>query len=279
MPEEMQSQEINVPTPIVPILADTPTTDRNFAPTPKPSHLLPIIVSSIITSLILVGAYLLFLNKNSQPIVTIPSPTSSAIVQASADYTSDWQTYTNKDLGFEIKYPPTVSIDKEMNDQYNRATIFKGDNLNFQVMLREIGTGTLDKYYFMDNPDYSKSLLDKRNANVYIYDDSNSSCVSDGSGPGCPISYVVYVAQNGSDLYHLGFYGTSKISDLEKQILSTFKFIDVKVTNQCNTDSQCGVNFCDCKAELIDNITNSQKSCMRVCNGQPKCINNQCILK
>lgn len=211
-----------------PITTQQPITNVDFVSPPiptstKPSLLLPIILSSLITSIVLVGGYYLFLSKNPQSVST-PSPSVTTTTNSTVDPTSDWQTYTSKDLGFEIKYPTHVKIDKEMNDQYNKAVIFKGDNLNFQVMLREIGDIMLEKYYFMDNADFSKTFLDKKDANRYIYEASTNSCVSDGSGPGCPTSYVVYVAQKGAYLYHVGFYETSKLSDIEEQILTSFKF-------------------------------------------------------
>ena len=91
-------------------------------------------------------------------------------------------------------------------------------------MLRST-SGSLDKYYYMDNPIFTVSSLGGKSANVYTYDAKNT-CISDGTRPACPVSYVVYAAQNGSDFYHLGFFGDSKISDLENQILSSFKFVN-----------------------------------------------------
>jgi len=153
---------------------------------------------------------------NPTDLPVTPSPTT--------DPTADWKTYKNIALGFEIKYPPNVEIILEENDQHNRITIFKGESLNFEVDLHKAGDTPLDKYYYMDNPVFTKSVLDDKIANVYIFDASKNSCVSNGSGPGCTISYVTYVAQNGLDLYHLSFKGDSILSDTEKNILSTFKF-------------------------------------------------------
>lgn len=147
-------------------------------------------------------------------------PTASTLNQ-----TMDWKTYTNKALGFELKYPPTFAIDKELNDQFNRATTFKDKNSTFEVMLKT-SNGSLDKYYYMDNPNFSKSTIGGKISNVYTYDASKGGCINDGMGPACPISYVVYVSQNGSDFYHFSFFGDDKLSDIEKQILSTFKFLD-----------------------------------------------------
>lgn len=211
--------------PVSPISPVIPSVAEGSKPS---SHLFPIILSSLVTILILVGVYFLFLNKTPKSITINPSPTptlaSSAKASLSADPTSTWKTYTNSNLGFEIKYPEGVMIEKEMNDEYNRATIFRGDNLYFEVMLRKAGDISLDKYYYMDNEISRKSTLDGKTANVYINDASKNKCVSDGSGPGCPLSFVTYVAQSGSDLYHVGFYDSAELSDIENQILSTFKF-------------------------------------------------------
>ena len=163
--------------------------------------------------------------KAQEKVVAVATTEPVATESSEVDPTANWKMYTNKALGFELKYPSTFTIDKEMNDQYNKATIFKNGNSTFEVMLRAAGEG-LDKYYYMDNPDFTKSTLGGKNANVYVYDAGKNSCVSDGTGPGCPVSYIVYVAQNGSNLYHLGFFDDSNLSTLEKQILSTFKFIN-----------------------------------------------------
>ena len=90
------------------------------------------------------------------------------------------------------------------------------------------GNISFDKYYYMDNIIASQSSLSGEKANVYVQDVSKSGCVNSGEGPGCPLSFVSYVAVKGGDIYHLGFYEDAVLSDIEKQILSTFKFTDVK---------------------------------------------------
>lgn len=203
------------------------TSSQVQIPQPKTKFPIVYIALSLLTIVLLVStAFLYYQNmqlKNmvasyqSQPVVS-PTPI------ATTDPTADWKTYKNVALGFELKYPTIVEIDREFNDQNNRAAIFKGDNLYFEVMLRKAGDISLDKYYYMDNSGFTKSILGSKNANVYIYDASKNSCVSDGNGPSCPLSYVTYVVLNGSDLYHLSFYGDSTLSNVEKEILSTFKF-------------------------------------------------------
>ncbi len=46
----------------------------------------------------------------------------------------------------------------------------------------------------------------------------------------------------------------------------------------CQIDSDCGVNICDCKAMNDKYIKPADKLCMRVCNGVPKCVEGVCRL-
>ena len=62
------------------------------------------------------------------------------------------------------------------------------------------------------------------------------------------------------------------------QILSTFKFVDQTNQISCTNDSDCGVNICDCKADLEKNILVKDKICTRYCPGIPKCIDSKCVL-
>ena len=138
-----------------------------------------------------------------------------------------WQTYTNPEHGYAIKYPPSMRLDTAHNDGNNRFTGIKGEGLTASVMLRKnSGDIKFDSYYYMDNPINSKSTLGGKSANVYIQDVTNSGCITSESGPECPGSFVAYVAINGDDLYHLEFYGDTILNDTEKEILSSFKFID-----------------------------------------------------
>lgn len=159
-----------------------------------------------------------------------PAPTTLITPTTTADPTTNWKIYTNQKLGFTIKYPPTVIITRELNDEFNRATEFKGSEISFEVMLRKTGAISLNNYYYMDSPILQKAFLDGNNANVYAYNAVNNTCVNDESGPSCPTSFIAYVAENGPNIYHISFYGDDKLSPLENQILSTFKF-----TNQNQT--------------------------------------------
>lgn len=155
-----------------------------------------------------------------------PTVTPTLAPTLPPDQTASWKTYTNQKLGFTLKYPPTVEISQEYNDENNRVTEFQGDEIKFDVMLRKSGNISLDNYYFMDNQILRTASLGGKNSNVYAQDISNINCINDGSGPSCPVSFIAYVAESGSDIYHVSFYGDNQLSDLENQILSTFAFVN-----------------------------------------------------
>lgn len=79
----MDTQPINLEQPTI---NPDPITTSVLPPTPKSSHLLPMLLSSLVTALILVGIYFLFLNKTPQTITSNPSP--STIASPSPDSTN-----------------------------------------------------------------------------------------------------------------------------------------------------------------------------------------------
>jgi len=156
------------------------------------------------------------LQKPTQPIVTTPEETQAPTQPA--DETVNWKTYQNSALGFELKVPAYVSVDKEFNDQYNRLVIFKSDKENFEVRLREGKTTSLNQYYYLDFPVSSRSKLGEQEA--LVFEAPNGYC----DGPGCSAPFVAYSTKYGDDFYNLVFSGDVKMSDTEKSILSSFKF-------------------------------------------------------
>ncbi|MBU2010369.1 MAG: hypothetical protein ABIJ80_02770 [Patescibacteria group bacterium] len=156
------------------------------------------------------------LQKPTQPIVTDQETTAEATQPA--DETANWKTYQNNELGFELKMPAYVSVDKEFNDQYNRLVIFKSNKENFEVRLREGKTTSMNQYYYLDFPVSSRSTLGGQEA--LVFEAPNGYC----DGPGCGDLFVAYSTKNGDDFYNLVFSGDVKMSDTEKSILSSFKF-------------------------------------------------------
>lgn len=195
-------------------------------PKPLPLNNILLLISAV--SLTLAGYFIYQTRELQKRLAAIESSQMPTTVEPTPppaggpiDETANWKTYANTKLGFELKYPPSVQIDKELNDQYNRATLFKGDNLNFEVMLRKNpGNITLDNYYYMDTQIKQKTTLAGNLANVYEM--PNGYC----DGPSCSEPSLTIVTENGLDLYHIEFYGDAKLSVVENQILSTFKFTD-----------------------------------------------------
>lgn len=198
----------------------------------KPNNFLVILLSVFLVFVLAIAGF--FAYQTQQLTVELQEIRNEELVaqtspESNNNLSKDWKTYINEKLKFELKYPTTFVIDKEMNDQYNRSTVFKNNEASFEVMLRPATNIDLDKYYYMDNPTFSKSVLGGKSANKYIYNADNDLCVDNESVPGCPVSYVTYVTQHNQDLYHLTFYGDQELSEIEDQILFTFKFIDQEV--------------------------------------------------
>lgn len=135
-----------------------------------------------------------------------------------ADPTANWKMYQNTELGFELKTPSYVSVDKIFNGQYNRLVIFKSDKENFEVRLKQGKSTSLNQYYYLDFPVSSRSILDEKEA--LVFEAPNNYC----DGPSCGDPFIAYSTKNNDDFYNLVFYGDTKLTDTEKFILASFKF-------------------------------------------------------
>lgn len=112
-------------------------------------------------------------------------------------------------------------MDKELNDQYNRLTFFKGDGLIFQVSIQKnVSNISLANYKYLDFPVKQKTTLGGNPANIY------EMPIGYCDGPSCSDPSITIVTEYGPDFYHLEYYGDTQLSDVENQILSTFKFVE-----------------------------------------------------
>lgn len=153
------------------------------------------------------------LNPISSPSFN-PTATISAIP-------ADWKTYTNNDLNFEIKYPPELRIEKEFNDQYNRGAQFIGSNINLWISLRKDENNTpLEKYFYLDQEASGQIVLGGQKA--LIFKSETGYC----DGPSCGKPYIAYVLKKDNDFYVISFSGATTLSNIENQILSTFRFLN-----------------------------------------------------
>jgi hypothetical protein len=282
--EQITTQQI--PQEIQPAVPPTPHTSKAII------FILLIIIFSAIS--VYVGIQV---GKNSaeNQIQTTQKPiviTTPSTINPSKQ-TTGWKTYTNTALGYELRYPPTVEIDKEFNDKNNRLTTFKGSDINIQVKLNDNSYNvSLDKYYFMDSPIARTTTLAGLSANVYEMPEGYCD------GPTCGDPYIAIGTLKGSDFYSISFYGDIVLSDIENQILSTFRFISVsddsvkaiesfkqgclrisdnekmwiQKYNECEEATGDTANISELK-KLCDiyngNFTESANSCRHVPSGQP----------
>lgn len=134
--------------------------------------------------------------------------------------TADWKTYQSKSLGFELKIPTDILVDKELNDQYNRLVFFKSEKVNFEVRIKDRNGVALDKFHYLDFPSSGKSTIDGKEA--LIFEAPKGYC----DGPGCTLPFIAYTTEKENDFYNIVFSGDVKMSDTEKLILESFIFID-----------------------------------------------------
>jgi len=175
-----------------------------------------------------------------------PTPTSQAKPDLAPPDTANWETYTNSSLGYSFSYPQSASI-----EVYGDSTVVRIDPSDPRMIV-----GICPRWISFSSVGSSSSVKTTQDKYECVY----NAFVSEEK---------VFVESQ----YH---EGSQKIID---QILSTFKFLDQNtVSNSCAADADCGVNICDCKAELKQNIPEAKKICAGYCPGTPRCINNQCQL-
>jgi len=163
---------------------------------------------------------------------TTITTTTPVVIQANAksvDQTADGQIYKNKELGFELKMPVGVYVDKVFNDKDNRLVMFKGANETFEVRIIKDKLASLDTYYYLGFPVSSKSTLGGKVA--VVFEAPQGYC----DGPAaCSSPFIAYSTKNGDDFYNLVFKEVIKINATEKSIVSSFKFLPAEqvTTNQ-----------------------------------------------
>ncbi len=96
-------------TPVIPTAPQTPLPP--LAHSPKPFPLRPILALIGVVSLALTGFFIYqnsLLNQKLQTLIKAQQASIVTPTPAPTDETASWKTYSNSELGFEFKYPPTL---------------------------------------------------------------------------------------------------------------------------------------------------------------------------
>ncbi len=191
---------------------------------PKSSHLIPIILSSLITAIILVGSYYLLLSKKTDSVST-PSPSETTSNNVKMDPTADWKTYDNTTLKIQLKHPNDWTVKGFAGDQENfdktentfsRFTIKSPDDLISFTITNSVFEGSLDPCMSEQKPASTESL----DGNIFARSTYTSKC---------PETDVKFISLSSTDKNMSLTFNYSNANQVEaekifNQILSTFKF-------------------------------------------------------
>lgn len=155
----------------------------------------------------------------------------SANLNVSID-TSEWETYRNEELGFEVKYPSGWFVDKDIITSYDRTTItddkleaFKADRVKFELNSGSLCSDTFVSNCFSAIDDYIKEDdgLTKRLSVAYITQDGVNGVFieSEISGIADTVSQITtayFISESVG--YSISYYGDH--SDQYRDIFKTF---------------------------------------------------------
>lgn len=250
-------------------------------PKTKPNWTIVVFVVSIILSL---GIAILLFFQNQQlkkqavnqqvspTLILSPTPKTVSSISIPPDEMVGWKTYTNTEYFYSFKYPKNLIL-KNIADGADGS-------LPTNAIMLTLSDPT--------RPNYEDRLIDIQYLDLLLdvtpKSDWYSTIVKLGDTQA--IKFISNKPEVKFDVYHVNIKSggleimTNKTQStiLIDQILSTFKFVDQIDKISCTNDSDCGVNICDCKADLEKNILVKDKICTRYCPGIPKCISSKCIL-
>ncbi|MBI4160785.1 MAG: hypothetical protein HY506_02660 [Candidatus Yanofskybacteria bacterium] len=104
----------------------------------------------IVAAVILVGAvgYFAFVKK-SEPVAQQPTPTPTPTPKSE---TADWKMYGNQRAIFEVKYPPSFSVQRSVSKSGGETVQFSSGKYDVVEIIINVEGGTLsDAYSSLDN--------------------------------------------------------------------------------------------------------------------------------
>lgn len=163
----METSQINLEQPIL-----VPPSNQ----VPKTSHLIPVVISSLVTTIILVGSYFLFIKNTPKNVVSTPTPSPLASVLPSSDPTANWYTYTDQKYKYSFKYPSSWT-DLTTNEEKAQGSF------TIETDIKERIHGVI----FKGSPDYENDRKNNGTSRSYILNDKSYLFVTyvECDGPGC----------------------------------------------------------------------------------------------
>ena len=199
---------------------NVPAPENNSVQQKPPYNYTFLIVLTIL--LILTGVFGIWYFSNP-----LPTEEADGSTSLTTSKFADWKTYRNEEYGFEIKYPSEFTY---TTNSYSRGfqVLFTGSSAFFTVNVRndELGLGVdLKNYFYLDfSPKEQTTLADQT---AYIYEAPDGYC----DGPGCSEPFLAIATRKNTTIYIVEFKGDIQINNIEKEILSTFKFISTSTNS------------------------------------------------
>lgn len=137
--------------------------------------------------------------------------------------TSEWKTYRNEELGFQIEYPIVWEITEEnIDSRFNpgqRITIKNTHQGDREIIISITGNSPVIPEFSFNSP-IADNVIE--GVNLHIENFPNGYC----DGLGCTDPFTSWWLENNESFYTFSLGGVQKIEGKHRQIISTFDFIE-----------------------------------------------------
>ncbi len=132
---------------------------------------------------------------------------------------SDWEVYSNPDLGFSLRHPVAAKLTHETNLFSGGLVSFSGSGLSFDVTTLVANNKSLADYSYLDTAVSSETTLGDSPA--LVFKSATGFC---GTGS-CGLPFVAISTKHGDYFYNLIFSGDAVWDETEREIANSFTFV------------------------------------------------------